>query len=62
MYSFIILCLCNFSRARFFIIDSSSSVNLVCFDISGPVGDSNIINDCSCLTSSDVEANIVPFI
>ena len=50
--SLINLCLCNFSGARFFIRFISWSVNLLCCKIFGSVGDSDNINDRSCLISS----------
>ena len=47
-------CLRSFSKARFFIIFISSSVNLAYFNISEFVNDSKGKNNCSCLTFSNI--------
>ena len=54
--SFIIRCLCNSSKAKFFIMFISCSVNLAGFKISGSVNESNKINDLPCLTTSNIVA------
>ena len=44
-------CRCSFSKAKFFKMSISKSVNFPCLKISGSINDKSKIKDRSCLTS-----------